>query len=134
MGLDQYAYACAPSVMHLALITERELTQLEREQLDANRVDLFQWRKHADLNAWMEQLYRSKGGTEVFNCVPMPLDRADIQALDDMLATNNAYPDKGAGFFWGETQPEDIEDDKQFIRMAYNHLDEGWEIYYMCWW
>lgn len=134
MGLDQYAYAVHPSVAHLAMITERELTDEEMSSLDEGRYELQYWRKHADLNKWMEDLYVRKGGTESFNCIPLPLERDDIIALREHIDEHGGYAQRGEGFFWGNSQPEDIVDDRKFIDAALNALDEGSEIYYYCWW
>lgn len=134
MGLDQNAYAVHPSVMHLALITERELTDEEMASLDEGRHELQYWRKHADLNKWMEDLYVRKGGTEDFNCVPLPLERDDIIALREHIDEHGGYAQRGEGFFWGSSEPEDIVDDRKFIASALNALDEGYEVYYHCWW
>jgi hypothetical protein len=135
MGLDQTAFAVTPQVAHLTLITERELTDEEMEILEQGRVAIANWRKHADLNAWMEDLYRRKGGTEVFNLVTMPIVRDDLLSLRQHLKDNgNAYAVRGEGFFWGETRPEDIENDHYFIERALKLIDEGYEIMYSCWW
>lgn len=135
MGLDQNAWAVEPQVAHLALITERELTDEEMSSLDAGRIHLMTWRKHADLNKWMEDLYVEKGGKDVFNCIPMPLTKEDILSLRKHLADNcNAYEETGHGFFWGESREEDIVSDHAFIEKALNAMDEGYEVYYYCWW
>jgi len=135
MGLDQNAWAVEPKVAHLALITERELTDEEMSTLEEGRIHLMTWRKHADLNKWMEDLYVSKGGTGVFNCTPMPLTREDICNLKMHLQVNgNAYEVRGQGFFWGQTREEDIALDHAFIDKALNAIDEGYEVYYYCWW
>ena len=135
MGLDQTAFAVTPEVAPLAFITERELTDEEMNTLDEGRVAIANWRKHADLNKWMEDLYVSKGGTDSFNCVCLPLIREDILSLQRHLKENgNAYAERGHGFFWGETRPEDIENDHYFIERALKLLDEGYEVIYSCWW
>jgi hypothetical protein len=133
MGLDQYAWAQRPEYAHLDLITERELTDEEFALVDSNKVTLREWRKHADLNAWMTELYHRKGGTEEFNCITMPITRDDLMSLLHHIEANNGYAERGNGFFWGETRPEDIESDKEFIRLALNALDEGYEVFYSCW-
>lgn len=134
MGLDQNAWAVEPKVAHLALITERELTDEEMNSLEAGRIHLMSWRKHADLNKWMEDLYARKGGTEVFNCLPMPLVLDDLLSLQEHIETHNGYAERGEGFFWGVSRPEDTENDKHFIQKAIGSLDEGYEVYYHCWW
>jgi hypothetical protein len=133
MGLDQFAWAQRPEYAHLDLITERELTDEEMDIISLNKVDLGQWRKHADLNAWMTELYQRKGGTDEFNCITMPLVLDDLLELQNHIETHNGYAKRGEGFFWGETRPEDIEADKEFIRLALNALDEGYEVFYSCW-
>ena len=37
------------------------------------------WRKHNALHGWMESLYRKKGGTEEFNCIPVELNKTDLE-------------------------------------------------------
>lgn len=135
MGLDQYAYAVTPEVAPLALITERELTDDETQKLEQGKVWITQWRKHADLNKWMEDLYISKGGTDQFNCVPLIITRDDLLNLRMHLQENgNEYAERGQGFFWGETRHEDILQDHNFIDRALALIDEGMEVIYYCWW
>jgi hypothetical protein len=135
MGLDQHAYAVTPEVAHLALITERELTALEMNLVTEGKVAIANWRKHADLNQWMQDLYIRKGGDGVFNLVPLVLVRDDLLSLRQHLKDNgNAYAHRGSGFFWGETQPEDIANDHYFIERALKLIDEGYEVIYSCWW
>lgn len=135
MGLDQYAYAVTPEVAHLALITERELDDAEQAQLAEGSVHITEWRKHADLNHYMTELYHSKGGEGVFNCIPMPITKDDLLSLRMHLQMHgNAYEHRGQGFFWGETRHEDILTDHYFIDRALALIDEGYEIIYTCWW
>ena len=133
MGLDQYAWAQRPEIAPLELITERELTDAEYEAVAKGKFDLCQWRKHADLNAWMTELYARKGGTDEFNCVTMPLTREDLLSLQQHIEEHNGYEQRGEGFFWGATQPDDILRDKAFIKDALNALSEGYEVFYSCW-
>jgi len=133
MGLDQYAWAQRPEIAPLELITERELTDEEYTLVNQDKVDLGQWRKHADLNAWMTELYERKGGTEEFNCITMPIVLDDLLSLQHHIETHNGYAKRGEGFFWGETRPEDIEADKDFIQRAIAAIEEGYEVFYSCW-
>lgn len=133
MGLDQYAWAQRPEIAPLELITERELNDTERDLLDNGKVELARWRKHADLNKWMTDLYQRKGGTEEFNCVTMPLVLDDLLSLQEHIEANNGYAERGEGFFWGASYPEDIEQDKVFIQRAIAALQEGYEVFYSCW-
>jgi hypothetical protein len=135
MGLDQKAFAVTPEVAHLVHITERELTDEEMNALSDGTVSITHWRKHADLNKWMEDLYVRKGGMDVFNLIPLKIERDDLMALRMHLQVNgNAYAERGQGFFWGESRHEDILNDHTFIDKALKMLDEGYEVYYSCWW
>lgn len=135
MGLDQYAWAVHPEVLDLAT-SQDDLTDEQLEQLEEKRSQLMYWRKHADLNAWMENLFQRKhpDRIEQFNCVPLVLDREDVEALREHLDRHDGYLERGQGFFWGETRPEDVEQDREFIKAALAAMDEGLVVYYYCWW
>ena len=70
MGLDMYAYKTRTALKRLDFIRTRDAVQFHY------------WRKHYGLHAFMEQLYRSQGGTGSFNLVPLLLEPADIDALE----------------------------------------------------
>ena len=112
MGLDQYAYA--------------RKTEGNKEK----KVDIQSWRKHANLEGWMSNLYESKGGTEEFNCVELSLDK------DDLLLLLEEYLDlpPAEGFFWGESTPEDDEATRIFIERALELIEKGYEVIYTSWW
>lgn len=108
MGLDQYAFATKGDERH----------------------EIAYWRKHANLQGWMEALYRSKGGTDVFNCIPVELDEEDLDKLEreyKSLAT-------ATGFFWGASHPDDDIDTACFIEKARECLIDGYTIEYDSWW
>jgi len=109
MGLDQYAIY---------------------EDNAGNREQFHYWRKHANLQNWMEILYRSKGGEGEFNCVPVEVTADD---LDDLEAHYKNLP-HGQGFFWGSSYPEHDEQTKEFIDAARAHLSEGKRVFYDSWW
>jgi hypothetical protein len=109
MGLDQYGFA------------------RKAEQKD---IEIMSWRKHADLESYMADEYRQRGGEEVFNCVELELSEKDIAKL----AVNYNSLNKGEGFFWGESVQGDILDTKQFIEKASEYLRKGYKIIYTSWW
>jgi hypothetical protein len=109
MGLDQWARA-------------------NKEGCD--EVEIMTWRKHADLQKWMEQLFRDRGGEGQFNMVDLPLIVDNLNELEQ----NYLHLEKGAGFFWGETTIDDIEDTKTFIDEARKLIMRGWNISYTSWW
>ncbi len=109
MGLDQYAFA-------------RKEGQEE--------VKLMQWRKHADLEGWMANLYHARGGQGDFNCVDLKLFEDDL----DRLCAEHKDLKQARGFFWGQSHEDDVEMTEEFITLAYQHIRDGWEIVYTSWW
>ena len=56
----------------------------------------------------------------------------DIDALEKSI-TEGSLP-HGAGFFWGQSHPEDAETDKEFIDNARKAFADGHQVIYSCWW
>lgn len=115
MGLDQYA----------------EVRNSETQEV----VGFHRWRKHNAMHGWMENLWRSKGNTGEFNCVPLELSLADIEALESVLLGKNLP--KTEGFFFGFDSSNDdsrLEGDLSFVRQAIQHIDAGNQVIYDSWW
>jgi hypothetical protein len=109
MGLDQYAFA---------------------RKGEAENIEIMTWRKHANLEGWMADLYAKRGGKGTFNCIDLKLTQADLDRLtDEYLGLS-----KTAGFFWGESRPGHNSDTGDFLSMAENYLKDGYEIIYTSWW
>lgn len=121
MGLDMYA-----------MTTKRR----HRSQVDFNvaeaDVNIHTWRKHPNLHGWMEQLYRDKGGTQVFNCTTVALTGGDLDNLE--AAIRNRQLPATTGFFFGESDGSEVEDDLTFVRKAREALNSGLKVYYRSWW
>jgi hypothetical protein len=123
MGLDMYATAFTPTASQPA--TDFALGKTDPE--------IFYWRKHPNLHGWMEQLYIRRGGTNPdFNCSTLLLTSEDIDALEAALDAK-ALPFT-EGFFFGESTPEDEEDDRRFIAIARETLAAGNAVAYHAWW
>lgn len=120
MGLDMYAYKTKEQVADCGF----------NEPEDA--VEIQYWRKHPNLHGWMEELYRSKGGTEKFNLQTVRLEEDDIDALENAVKKNQLS--HTTGFFFGQSQPEDKADDLLFIRAARQAIKEGYAVFYTAWW
>jgi hypothetical protein len=76
---------------------------------------LFYLRKHSILYGWMEALHRRKGGTaESFNCVPVRLDLADVDALEAAVKADG-LPETES-FFFGVSDGSEKADGLDFIR------------------
>jgi hypothetical protein len=123
MGLDQFAYSI---------------------DSEGNKNEIAYWRKHPNLQGWMENLWESKGrpnenaepdsmGLSDFNCVPVELSYEDLESLEKDI-TNNRMP-QTAGFFFGDNSDDYYrEKDLQFIQEARSALDNGNKVYYDSWW
>lgn len=94
---------------------------------------LHYWRKHPDLHGWMHRLYREKGGTDAdFNCVPLRLTSDDLNRLADAICARRLP--RTSGFFFGESDGTELEDDMQFIAKAREALAAGLTVCYSSWW
>lgn len=122
MGLDQYAYA-----------------------IDGDtKTEIAYWRKHPNLQGWMENLWHSKGcpnahadkdpnGLSDFNCVPVELTREDLDSLEQAL-DSNSLPET-VGFFFGSNSDDMYrQQDIEFIQAARRAIDNGQRVVYDSWW
>ena len=123
MGLDQYAY-----------VNSQEDT----------RNEMAYWRKHPNLQGWMEQLWESKGRPlehmsdpeyfdGSFNCIPVELTMEDIEKLEkDILY--GGLPGT-TGFFFGEDSDTYYkEQDLKFVMDAKQEIIAGNRVFYSSWW
>ncbi len=118
MGLDQFAYA-----------------------IDNNgeKEELAYWRKHPNLQGWMEDLWASKGrpnaheDSDDFNCVPVELTHEDLDALESAI-TNNELPSTTGFFFGSDSDDHYKEKDLEFVQKAREALDSGITVVYDSWW
>lgn len=122
MGLDQHAR-----------YTHSPITQGTDFERDFSDTEFHYWRKHPNLQGWMEKLYYKKGGTaKVFNCVSVQLTQEDLLRLQQAVLGNN-LPETD-GFFFGKSYGDEQEDDLKFISEALNHIAEGKSVYYTSSW
>lgn len=118
------------------------LEELGKEFVDSvgNSEEIAYWRKHSDLNGYMERMYTNRGGKESFNCVPLYLKREDIhQIIADIekhLDPNCDYEiAESSGFFWGETDREKWENSLDDFKRILDNTDwDNETVYYSCWW
>lgn len=118
MGLDQFAYAVDNT---------------------GEKVELAYWRKHPNLQGWMEDLWISKGrpnaheDSDDFNCIPVELTKEDLDSLEQDV-TNANLPDT-VGFFFGSNSDAIYgQQDLEFVRKARKALDNGLTVVYDSWW
>ena len=120
MGLDMYAYSAPKGE--------------DPRDDNVKTTELAYWRKFNALHGWMEDLYREKGGTAEFNCVPVKLELEDLDRLETVLEGGKLEP--RTGFFFGaqEVWPEDVESAQRFIADARDAIADGRDVYYDSWW
>jgi hypothetical protein len=126
MGLDQYAFC-----------------------IDENgeKKELAYWRKHPNLQGWMECLWNEKRHNpknikefveeiyedDVFNCVYLELNYEDLSNLDKAVINNNLP--MTSGFFFGNNADNEYrEEDLEFIKKAREALDAGLHVIYTSFW
>lgn len=124
MGLDQYA---------------RTIDK------DGNTVEIAYWRKHPNLQGWMENLWESKGkpglddanmggnGMSDFNSIPITLNKDDLDDLED--AVRGSGMPSTVGFFFGSDSDDHYKrQDLDFIEQARDAIDNGFTVVYdSCW-
>jgi hypothetical protein len=128
MGLDQYAYSISKSEM--ALLETQEY--LDGELGIESQEELMYWRKHANLNGWMEEMYHRQGHMDSFNGQPLELDEADLLELKRKITEEGL--DHASGFFWGSSSEQDDPPTLEFIDKALKAISEGKVVYYCCSW
>ncbi len=124
MGLDMYAY-----IIEKSFVTSDVDFEVEEDLLQK----LHYWRKHPNLHGWMERLYVAKGGQNPeFNLSPVALNNADLDALE--TAIKAADLPETSGFFFGQSDGSERDDDLEFIRKARKALKNDLAVIYVAWW
>jgi hypothetical protein len=125
MGLDMYAYSMSEDAVIDDFSYDRDYATTE----------IRYWRKHNALHNWMEKLFRSKGGTNTFNCIPLRLSKEDMELLILDIKTSKVTP--VTGFFFGSQDYYDDDAKSNDIRFAHQvmaEIDDGKAVYYDSWW
>ena len=118
MGLDMTAYAIDPTA---------DKTQ--------EPTKLAEWRKHPNLQGWMERLWREKTGNkdDAFNCQELELTEADLDSLFADIVLRNLP--STTGFFYGSNADDHYYyQDKFFVKDALEAVAKGMKVYYSSWW
>ena len=132
MGLDQYAY-----------IASKAGTDWD----DTSRQEIAYWRKHPNLQGWMEHLWHKKRNAEgnpvvedaddmgTFNGVELELTWEDIDQLEKDIKSGVVAKLDTTGFFFG--RPSDdvyYEDDLKFCVNAKAEAFLGRKVFYNSSW
>ena len=139
MGLDQYATARKgePRKVPQTWTTtdadgnEEEVVEYYNEWDDT--IELAEWRKHPNLQGWMENLWYEKGGEGEFNCVELELTLENLDALEATL-DEEALPETAGFFFGGNADDYYAEADREFIVQARAAIKQGYTVVYSSWW
>lgn len=124
MGLDMYAFSTKAK---LNKEVDFSTTNLKPEEVHY-------WRKHPNLHGWMHELYLSKGGDKHsdFNGDCVVLTEKDLNELESDIK-DGSLPDT-SGFFFGQTDGDEVQDDLDFVTKAREVIKEGKTVYYTSWW
>jgi len=124
MGLDQYAYIAG---------------KYNTDWDDPDRQEISYWRKHPNLQGWMEKLWVEKGLADSndtdFNGVELELTWEDIDRLEKDIKSGAVSKLKTQGFFFGA--PSDSYYRKQDLEFCVNAKAElflGRKVFYNSSW
>ena len=147
MGLDQYAYVAARAGQNAEWWDGAEMDPDTRDYRNAKVTkprELAYWRKHPNLQGWMESLWKrrmhesnqeiseSEWGSS-FNGIELELTMEDLDALERAV-THGQLPST-QGFFFGNDADEHYrEQDLEFIRQARAELFLGLKVFYNSSW
>jgi len=136
MGLDQYAYVASRAG---EMNDYYESSDYETNSTPVVKPrEIAYWRKHPNLQGWMEQLWIDKGchnpeDDPSFNGVEVELTWEDLVQLEQ--AVKEGELPKTRGFFFGEDSDEYYKDaDLKFIREARAELFMGLKVFYNSSW
>jgi hypothetical protein len=141
MGLDQYAYVASK----VGARDEYYEEKYDRGNSDANQneymTELAYWRKHPNLQGWMERLWNEKGcpGVEqgfndvMFNGIELELTFDDVVKLEYDIKNNNLPAT--SGFFYGSDADDYYKNqDLEFVYEAKSRLFLGQKVFYNSSW
>lgn len=133
MGLDQYAYVSANQGDYDAYYENNNV---------AKPRELAYWRKHPNLQGWMEQLWLKKGGVDTggawgssFNGIELELTWDDLNQLEQDIKNDRLKELETKGFFFGIPSDDYYRNqDLQFIADAKAELIIGLKVFYNSSW
>lgn len=130
MGLDQYAYIASKA---------------NSEWNDTSKQDLAYWRKHPNLQGWMEKLWIEKGYPglpagannfdHTFNGIEVELTWDDVDRLEKDIKSGQVSELDTKGFFFGNPSDDYYRDhDLEFCVNAKAELFLGRKVFYNSSW
>ena len=139
MGFDQYAFKVKnqPNLPAVDCVFS-EWNEDTQDWVNVVPKDDFEeihyFRKHHDLQGWMQNLYNQKGGTNSeFNCNKVELNLDDLDNLESDVK-NNTLPHTN-GFFFGSGNTEGYKHETlEFVQKCRDVINEGYRVFYDSWW
>ena len=136
MGLDQYAYAAATETQYDEYWETAEMVDGDFVSAKVEKPrEIHYWRKHPNLQGWMENLWREKGGDadQSFNGIQLELTWEDLERLERDVKDGN-LPET-TGFFFGEDADDYYRNqDLEFIKQARAEIFLGLRVFYNSSW
>ena len=144
MGLDQYAYVAAQAGVRDKYWQGVELNPETGNYFNPGvnePMEIAYWRKHPNLQGYMEELWIRKGRPGVdpgekdisFNCIELELTWDDLDELE--RAVRAGILPETTGFFFGRNSDEEYkEQDLEFIKNAKAEIFLGLRVFYNSSW
>ena len=142
MGLDQYGYIARKAGQRDEYYESSQWDEAAREFVSTTVTkphEIAYWRKHPNLQGWMEQLWERKMNLEGsdysdnFNGIELELNSEDLDQLEHTV-THGELP-ATSGFFFGESSDDHYRaQDLDFIREARFYLLSGARVFYNSSW
>lgn len=145
MGLDQYAYVAGRKGQRSDYYSARYHDKDVRVHISPPQ-DLAYWRKHPNLQGWMERLWTSKGQPDMpvdydpswgspFNGVELELTWDDVDQLEKDIKSGGMAKLGTSGFFFGNASDDHYREyDLQFCVDAKAELFLGRKVFYNSSW
>lgn len=138
MGLDQYAYVTGNKGDRDKYYEfgkyNPETNEWDNPKMSPPQ-ELCYWRKHPNLQGWMENLFYAKGGTGDFNCEELELTWEDVDKLEKDIKSGRVSDLGTTGFFFGDPSDDYYrERDLQFCIDAKAELFLGRKVFYNSSW
>ena len=136
MGLDQYAYVASRAGQQNEFYDTAEYDETLKEYANpavAKPREIAYWRKHPNLQGWMQRLWESRGNSGDFNGDELELTWADLDELERAV-THGQLPPTTGFFFGNESDDYYREQDLEFIRNARAELFLGLKVFYNSSW
>lgn len=144
MGLDQYAYIAARAGQKNEWWENSTFDEDAKEYVNraaVKPIEIAYWRKHPNLQGWMEKLWIEKGYPGLppgqtkfdyaFNNVELELTWDDVDRLEKDIVSGVVARMDTTGFFFGNPSDDDYyEHDLKFCKDAKAHLFLGLKVFY----